>query len=392
MKALWNIILISFFLFVISVSSSSSQTAERSIVIGLNLPLSGAREAEGLISRQGAELAATIINAQGGVKVNDTLYTVQYAYRDNKSSASESVAASIGLISKDQVVAVIGPIASSTAIPAGNICQSFKTPMISPTSTNPKTTAGRDFVFRAIALDTFQAEVLADFAISEFQAKKAAVLYNIGSAYPKGLAEYFKASFESRNGPNSVVAFENFLSNEKDLSQQLKRIVASDADVLLVPQYANEIPSIVRQARAMGWTKTIFGGDGWESADLVANCGDLCKGLYYGSHYSPDDTVGKEKEFVDAFQKQTGRLPNFYAALSYDAVNLLLTAISHLSVIDDNLVKTREMIKDQLAKIQDFMGVAGTMHMNKEGDPTKGAVIMKITDTGKLVAYKRIQP
>ena len=73
---------------------------------------------------------------------------------------------------------------------------------------------------------------MAGFAIKEFKATKAAVLYDIASAYPKGLAEFFKTAFEAKQGRISVVAFENFLSNEKDLTKHLDRIVASGADVL----------------------------------------------------------------------------------------------------------------------------------------------------------------
>ena len=77
--------------------------------------------------------------------------------------------------------------------------------MISPWSTNPKTTLNRPWVFRACFLDPFQGPVLAKFATEELKAKKAAVLYDIASDYPKGLAEFFKEAFEKINGNGSVV-------------------------------------------------------------------------------------------------------------------------------------------------------------------------------------------
>lgn len=238
--------------------------AEQVIRIGLNLPLSGAREATGISSREGADLIKDQINDAGGLQVGGNKYKIEYVYADNESTPQGAVAATLKLITQDKVLAIVGPNASSNAIPAGNICESFKTPMVSPTSTNPKTTENRPFVFRACFLDNFQGEVMANFAVSEFKATKAAILYNIASAYPKGLAEFFKSAFEAKQGAGSVVVAEGYLTNEeKDLSSYLDRIVASDADVLFLPQYAHEIPSLVRQARARGWEKPILGGDAW---------------------------------------------------------------------------------------------------------------------------------
>ncbi len=153
--------------------------------------------------------------------------------------------------------------------------------MISPWSTNPQTTKDRPYVFRACFLDPFQGPVAAKFATEEFQAKKAAVLYDIASDYPKGLAEYFKEAFEKIHGAGSVVAFETFTTKDRDFSAQLTNIIKSGADVLFTPQYYDEVPLIVKQAHQLGWKKPIMGSDSWGSAELMKLCGDDCKGLYF---------------------------------------------------------------------------------------------------------------
>lgn len=366
--------------------------AGQKVTIGLNLPLTGARQATGVSSKEGAELLREQINGAGGLKIGDSRYEVEYVYADNESNPQKAVAATLELITKHNVLGVVGPNASSNAIPAGNICESFKTPMISPTSTNPKTTEGRPFVFRACFLDNFQGEVMANFAIKEFKAAKAAVLYDIASAYPKGLAEFFKAAFEAKQGPNSVVAFENFLSNEKDLSLHLDRIVASGADVLFLPQYAHEIPSIIGQARARGWNKPILGGDAWESSDLMAKCGDQCKGLFFSSHFGAVGAKGKTQTFVEQYKAKYNQLPIGYAALTYDAASLMLTAIGKLDGLSPNLLENRAAIKERIAAIKGFEGVSGMLDMNAGGDPTKSAVIIKINDKGEFESYKIENP
>lgn len=366
--------------------------AGQKVTIGLNLPLTGPRQATGTSTKEGAELLREQINASGGLKIGNSQYEVEFVYVDNASDPQKAVAGALDLISKHQVFGIVGPNASSMAIPAGNICESFKTPMISPTSTNPKTTENRPFVFRACFLDPFQGKVMAGFAISEFKAVKAAVLYDISSAYPKGLAEFFKAAFEAQQGPNSVVAFENFLTSEKDLTQHLDRIVASGADVLFLPQYAHEIPSIIEQARARGWNKPILGGDAWESSDLMAKCGDKCKGLFFSSHFGAIGAKGKTQTFVEQYKAKYNQLPVGYAALGYDAASLLLTAISRIDGMKPNILENRTAIKEQIAAIKGFEGVSGKLDMNASGDPAKSAVIIKINDKGEFESYKIENP
>lgn len=367
--------------------------AEQVVKIGLNLPLSGAREATGVSTRAGAELIRAQINDSGGLKIGESQYKVEYVYADNESNPQAAIAATLKLITQDKVLGIVGPNASSNAIPAGNICESFKTPMISPTSTNPKTTENRPFVFRACFLDNFQGEVMAKFAISEFKAQKAAVLYNIASAYPKGLAEFFKSAFEARQGAGSVVVFENYLTSEtKDLTNHLDKIVSSDADVLFLPQYAHEIPNIVAQARARGWEKPILGGDAWESSDLVANCGEQCKGLFFSSHFGAIGAKGKTLTFVEQYQAKTNQLPTGYGALGYDAAYLLLSAIGSMDSLSPNLLENRVKIKDNLAEIRGFEGVSGTLDMNTAGDPSKSAVVILINKDGAFESYKTENP
>ncbi len=388
-----NRVLVMLLILVMSFGFLSTAQAEQVIKIGLNLPLSGSRESTGISAKEGAELIRDQINKAGGLQIGADRYKVEYVYADNESTPQGAISATLHLITQDKVLGIVGPNASSNAIPAGGICESFKTAMVSPTSTNPKTTENRPFVFRACFLDNFQGEVMAKFSIDELKATKAAVLYNIASAYPKGLAEFFKSAFEKKQGAGSVVVFEDYLTNEeKDLSAHVKKIVASDADVLFLPQYANEIPSLISQIRAGGWKKPILGGDAWESSDLMANCGDMCKGSYFSSHFGAIGAKGKTKTFVDEYQAKTKQLPTGYAALGYDASYLLLTAIGSTGSLNPDLLKERAMIKDKLASIKGFHGVSGTLDMNTAGDPIKSAVVILINKDGAFQSYKTENP
>jgi len=376
----------------VTVFSSPFSWSAETIKVGFDIPLTGDIPQVGESSKYAAEMLKEQINGAGGVSVGDKTYQLEFIYEDNESKAESATAAALKLITQDQVLAVIGPQASKQAVPAGEICNSFKTPMISPWSTNPQTTLDRPYVFRACFLDPFQGPVAANFVTQEFGAKKAAVLYDIASDYPKGLAEYFKAAFEKIHGPGSVVAFETFTTKDRDFSAQLTNIVKSGADILFLPQYYDEVPLVVKQAQELGWKKPIMGSDSWGSAELMKLCGEACYGYFFSTHYAAAGAEGATKEFIDQYNSKYGYVPDDVAALTWDATRLLLDAIKNTNGLTGNIEKDRDAIKDQLGKIKDFEGITGKMTFTPEGDPTKCAVIVKISDKGEFEFFKSVCP
>jgi branched-chain amino acid transport system substrate-binding protein len=367
-------------------------SAADTIKIGFNIPLTGDIPKVGESSKFAAELLKEEVNNAGGIKVADKTYKLEFVYEDNESKAETATSTALKLITQDQVLAMIGPQSSKQAIPAGEVANGLNTPMISPWSTNPKTTEGRPYVFRACFLDPFQGPVAANFVTEEFNAKKAAVLYDIASDYPKGLAEYFKAAFEKIHGPGSVVAFETFTTKDKDFSAQLTTIVNSGADVLFTPQYYDEVPLIVKQARELGWKKPIMGSDSWGSAELMTLCGDGCKGYFFSTHYAAAGAKGATKDFIDKYNARNGYVPDDVAALTWDAANMLILAIQNTKGLTGNIDKDREAVRNQLAQITDFEGITGKMTFKGGGDPVKCAVVVKISDKGEFEFYKSVCP
>jgi branched-chain amino acid transport system substrate-binding protein len=363
------------------------------IKIGFNIELTGDIPKVGEASKFAGEMLKERINGKGGLKVGNKSYKLEFVYQDNETKAESAAAVATKLITQDKVLAIIGPQASKQAIPAGEVCDTNETVMISPWSTNPKTTGGRPWVFRGCFLDPFQGPVLAKFATEELKAKRAAVLYDIASDYPKGLAEFFKEAFEKIHGKGSVAAFETFTTKDRDFSAQLTKIVASKADILFTPQYYDEVPLIVKQAHELGWKKPILGSDSWDSAELMTLCGNDCKGSFFSTHYAALGAKGATKEFIDSYKKKYGYEPDAVAALTWDSIGLLLHAIENTKGLTGDLKKDRKAIRDSLAKVKKFDGITGTMAFDgKTGDPNKCAVIVKISQDGKFEFYKSVCP
>ncbi|MFC1788280.1 ABC transporter substrate-binding protein [Thermodesulfobacteriota bacterium] len=364
----------------------------KTIKIGINAPMTGDIPKVGEGSKFAAEMWLEDIKAAGGLEVGGKKYPVEVVIEDNESKAESAVKVNTKMITEDEVLFIVGPQSSKQAIPAGEVANNYKTPMISPWSTNPDTTKDRPFVFRGCFLDPFQGPVLANFIKEEFGFSKAAVLYDVASDYPKGLAEFFKEAWEKVNGPGSVVAFESFTTKDADFSSQLTKIIKSGAEVLFTPQYYNEVALIVQQAHELGWNKPIVGSDSWGSAETVELCGKDCYGLFFSSHYAAAGAKGATKAFIDRYNKKYGYVPDDVAALTWDALGLVKASIQSCGKITGNVEKDRQCIRDAMAKIKEFDGITGKMTFTEDGDPIKCAVLVRISDKGEYEFYKSVCP
>jgi branched-chain amino acid transport system substrate-binding protein len=363
------------------------------IKIGINAEITGDIPKVGEATKFAAQMYVEDVNKAGGIEVGGKKYKLELAVEDNEAKAESAAKAATKLITVDEVIAIVGPQASKQAVPAGEVCNNYKTPMISAWSTNPNTTKDRPYVFRACFLDDFQGPALAIFATNEYKFTKAAVLYDVASDYPKGLAEFFKKAWEQKHGPGSVVAYESFTTKDTDFSSQLTKIINSGAQFLFTPQYYNEVPLIVQQAKQLGWKKPILGSDSWSSDELVKLCGKDCYGDYFVSHYAAAGAKGATKEFIDRYKAKYGVIPDDVAALTWDAIGLIGNAIKHCSKITGDIKKDREALRNALAATKNFPGITGTISFPAgSGDPIKCANIVKINDKGEFEFYKTACP
>ena len=373
--------------------SASAFSARKTIIkIGINAPMTGDIPKVGEGTKYAAMLWLEDIEKAGGLEVGGKKYEVKLVIEDNESKAESAVKANTKMITQDDVLAIVGPQSSKQAIPAGEVANKYKTVMISPWSTNPNTTLDRPYVFRGCFLDPFQGPVVANFITEEFGFTKAAVLYDVASDYPKGLAEVFKEAWEKKHGPGSIVAYQSFTTKDTDFSSQLTQIVKSGAQVLFTPQYYNEVPLIVRQAKDLGWKGPIVGSDSWGSAETVELCGEACYGLFFSTHYAAAGAKGATKAFIDRYNAKYGYVPDDVAALTWDALHLVQQAIQDAGKITGKIEADRTAVRDSFAKIKNFAGITGNMTFTEEGDPIKCAVIVKINDKGEFEFYKSSCP
>jgi branched-chain amino acid transport system substrate-binding protein len=206
----------------------------------------------------------------------------------------------------------------------------------------------------------------------------------VKSDYSKGLAKYFKDGFVKAGG--QIVAELDFNGGDKDFKAQLTAIKSSNPDAVFVPGYYTDAALICIQAKQLSLNVPLFGGDGWESEDLVKIGQDAVEGQYFSTHYAPDVATDKSKNFVKAYQKRfNGKLPDAMAALGYDSAMILADAMKRAGSSDG------QKVRDALAATKDFDGVTGKTTINEKRDATKSAVILQVKG-GKFHYVETVNP
>jgi branched-chain amino acid transport system substrate-binding protein len=350
------------------------------IKVGEFASLTGKEAAFGRSSHNGTLLAVEDLNAAGGVMGKKMELTTE----DTRSTPGESATVVRKLISRNQVIAVLGEVASGRSLEGASVCQPNKIPMISPSSTKPEVTDKGDYIFRVCFIDPFQGKVLATFANKTLKAKNVAMLVDAASPYSVGLASNFKETFVGMGG--KVVLEQKFSSGDKDFKAQLTAIKAANPEAVIAPCYYTEAGLIVRQARELGITVPIFGGDGWEAPELLEIGGKAIEGTYYSTHYSAEDQSPKVQDFVKKYRARWGNeTPDAMAALGYDSVMVLADAIKRAGTTEE------PKLRDAIAATKDFEGVTGKTTLDEHRNATKPAVIITVKD-GKFKYVETINP
>jgi branched-chain amino acid transport system substrate-binding protein len=382
-----KVLMLVLMLFMLSIVAGCSQGGDNgaaqqegdTIKVGINTELSGPVASYGSNAANGALLAIEEINAAGGVlgKQLDPLS------RDCKSIPDEAMSVSAALVG-EKIVAQIGPLTSGNVAGSTPVMMENQIPLLAPAATavnvtvDEKTNKVRDFIFRVCYRDSDQGQRMANFALEDLNVKNAAIYGSTSDDYATGLAKYFKEEFTSKGG--TIVAEEGFVNGDKDFRATLTKIKSADPEFIYVPGYYTEVAVLIKQAREMGITCPIGGGDGWDSPDMVSVAGaEALNNTYFTNHYSVEDPDPAIQSFVEAYKAKYNKLPDSFAALGYDAARLLADAIERAGEADP--VK----VKEALEATKDFPGITGTMSIDENHNPVKNIVVIEYKD-GNLIS------
>ena len=313
----------------------------------------------------GAKLALAEINKAGGVLGRQ----VELIYKVETGSIAD---AARELAEVEKVVAILGPMFSSSAVKVGPI---INIPVIVGATGADVTNTGndpRDFLFLVANSNALQAKVMAGFVAKDLNKKTAAMIWQNGDVYSKGFVNAFDANFKGLGG--RIVANQIYEQGDIMFDGQLGIIKEATPDVLLLASFPPENPMIVKQAREMGIKSIFIGSDGWDDAlmlDILEDNAPL-ENSYYCS--ISDELAA---DFTDAYETMFKNQAIGIAPLGYDAMRLLAIAIENVQSTDP------VMIRDAVAAITNYQGATAISGFDGNRHPIKPAAgirVLKIVD------------
>jgi branched-chain amino acid transport system substrate-binding protein len=339
------------------------------IRIGVFEPLTGANAGGGALELEGIKLANKLYPEVLGKKV-------ELVVVDNKSDKVEAANAAAKLVEKEKVTAIVGSWGSSLSMAAGDIVKKAQIPTVGTSCTNPLVTQGNEYYFRVCFIDPYQGTVMANYAYTKLNAKKVAIVQEVGNDYAIGLAKYFTDSFKGlTKDDKSIIEVANYNTGDQDFTAQLTNIKAKNPDVIFAPGNFTESALVIKQARQLGITCPIIGGDTWETPQFIEIGAKAVEGAVFSTFFATEKPITKESEkFLVEYKKEYNKEPAAVTALGYDAYLILIKALEANGNTDS--VKLR----DTLANLKDFQGAAGVVNFDENRNAIKNAVIKEVKD------------
>lgn len=365
----------------------AAQASAQTIKIGVNQPLTGPFAASGTYVVNGAKIAADEINAKGGVLGKK----IELVIEDNKSNPTEAAAVAEKLITGDKVPVMMGAWGSSLTLAVMPKLMEYKVPMVVETSSSGKiTTSGNPYIFRisppsAIEADAFQP------MLPKLGIKKADFLV-INNDWGRGASADFGKVLKA-NGV-TVGLVEIMDQSAQDMTAQLSKIKASDADTLIVTTAVEQLTLVLKQAHALGLKKQIITTGASQNPDqLIEQAGVAANNSMHLTTFLPwlpEDTPNPDatKYFISEWKKRgfnfAGTTESFRG---YDGIRTIVAGIEKAGKAEP------AAITEALWHV-DVKGLNGTVKFEKAGPAGKESAqskpnvyLVKIVD-GKVTHPK----
>ncbi len=336
----------------------AAQTSS-TIRIGTILSVTGPSAFLGEDMKKGMEVAIDQINSSGGIGGKK----IQWVFYDAESQTTKGINATKRLLEQDKVDIVVGGGNNSgIALAMVPLIEAAKVPFISTEGAmgivHP--VAERQFSFKSTVDDDMVMERLADY----FAKKKitSIAMVHDSTGFGQSAVEQLKKVAEQRK---LKVVYESFNPADTDLTAQLTRVRASDAQAIICWTVTPAGVVFLKQAHQLGLaSRQLIHGYGFVSQRYMQLAGDATKGLLLASVKFPvgdqlpagDATRAKIDELQKLYRaKYNNAEPNQFVAQTFDAIHLAAVALAQGG-------GDKQKVRDALRSIQGFKGAGGTFN------------------------------
>ena len=350
-------------------------SADQQIVkIGLSAPLTGDWAEYGNDFKRSVTMVMDRVNRMGGVHGRQ----IELIILDSRGDPKESVLIAEKLVSDPEVIAEIGDFSSSSCMAAAPIYEKANMTQLSPTSSHMGFTQKGKNMFRVVATQGYEGPYNARWAVKDLGKKKLATIY-INNDWGVDANKYF--SQEARQLGAEMVAEEAFVPGEKDFTAILTKVKRLKPDLIYLPTFYADAAAILNQAKRMRFQPVVMANSSLFSQKTIELGGKAVEGIIIPANYFSADPRPAAREFTREYQAHYGAIPNQFAALAYDAANLMIAAL-HKAGVED-----RSKVRYALESLRGFQGATGSISYANSRDPEKELVRITIKN-GEWVLYQ----
>ena len=281
--------------------------------IGGTSPLTGNNAIYGNAVKNGAELAAQEINAEGG--------DIQFEVHFEDDQGQPDLAANAYAALKDWGMQLsLGAVTSKPGEAIAPLHQEDHIFALTPSASSEANVENNDVVFQMCFTDPNQGLASADYIADQQLGTKIGIIYQSDEVYSVGIRDTFVEEAEAK-GLDIVVEQTFTADNRNDFSVQLNACRDAGADLLFLPIYYTPASLILTQANQMGYAPKIFGVDGMDGILTVENFDtSLAEGVMLLTPFNADATDEATVNFVTKYEEAYGETPNQFAADAYDCI------------------------------------------------------------------------
>ena len=338
---------------------------ETVVKIGHAAPLTGGIAHLGKDNENGARLAVEEVN-KTGLEIGGKKIKLELVGEDDAADPKTGTAVAQKLVDA-KVAAVVGHLNSGVSIPASKIYSDAGIVQISPSSTNPDyTKQGFKTTYRVVATDAQQGPALANYAAKSLHAKSVAIVDD-ATAYGKGLADEFEKTAKAA-GVN-VVAREATNDKATDFKAILTKIKGKKPDVIMYGGMDATGGPFAKQAKELGISSKIVGGDGVCTDKVAELAGDAVSNIICSEAGLALSKMETGADFEKRYQARFNSPVQIYAPFTYDAVMVIVDAMKRAGSTEPAAILA-EMPKTN------YKGVIGNIAFDEKGDMKEGTITL----------------
>ena len=374
-------------------TSSGGNYSGKTIYLGAVLSLTGAGGVYGPGSRDGMNLAVDEINKAGGVNGAKISLDVE----DDASDKAQSQQVAQRMIQGNQIVGLLGPTLSNSAVAVHPLAESLHTPIVAVSTTGihivpdcnyPKTDACR-YVFRdSLGEETAIPDNIKAYADSKHP-KTGALLVATDDKFSSDGGEIVKKAAPANGITLSAVI--GFSKNDADLTTPVTKAVQTKPDVIFITSLGNIPSRIMIEARKQGFAGQFLGGNGFNTAVVSKQGGEAAKGAQSGSAWYINNTFPGNADFVKAFRAKYGSDPDQFAAQGYTGIKIYADAAKRANLTFSNVAGDRDKLRDALEKVN-IDSPLGNFQFTSTHDVKQTVWIIAMDGNGGFTLVTSIKP